>query len=48
MKRKGNLSPHLKGNIPSGGHVGFKDGHAEWRKFPGMTPRTTSGAVFWW
>jgi prepilin-type N-terminal cleavage/methylation domain-containing protein len=42
------LSPHLKGSIPAGGHVGFKDGHAEWRKFQAMVPRTVSGATFWW
>lgn len=42
------LSPHLKGNVPTGGNLGFKDGHVEWRKFEFMTPRTTSGPVFWW
>jgi prepilin-type N-terminal cleavage/methylation domain-containing protein len=43
------LSAHLgRGGIPSGGHIGYKDGHADWRKFQNMTPRTTSGAVFWW
>jgi prepilin-type N-terminal cleavage/methylation domain-containing protein len=41
-------SPHLKNGLPTGGDIGYKDGHAEWRKFNVMTPRTTSGAVFWW
>jgi len=43
------LSAHLNGGkIPSGGHVGFKDGHVEWRKFKDMVPRTKAGKVFWW
>ena len=42
------LSAHLKGNLPSGGHMLYKDGHADWRKFISMQPRTTGGAVFWW
>lgn len=42
------LSPHLEKSVPSGGHLGFKDGHAEWRKFNTMRPRTRSGTVFWW
>ena len=42
------LSPHLKGGIPQGGMVGYKDGHVSWRKFKDMIPRTTSGSVFWW
>jgi prepilin-type N-terminal cleavage/methylation domain-containing protein len=43
------LSAHLEGrNVPAGGHLGFKDGHVEWRKFPLMVPRTDTGAVFWW
>lgn len=42
-------SPHLNGNVPAGGNLGFKDGHVEWRDFTFMTPRTTSGApYFWW
>ena len=46
-------SPHIsKGNMPSGGSVGYKDGHVEWHKFNDtqkpMTPRTIGGAVFWW
>ena len=43
-----NTSAHLKGAIPSGGDVGYKDGHAEWRKFNAMIPRTVSGKVYWW
>jgi prepilin-type N-terminal cleavage/methylation domain-containing protein len=42
------LSPHLNRAIPAGGHIGYKDGHAEWKKFNFMNPRTTSGTVFWW
>ena len=42
------ISPHLKGLIPAGGNLGYKDGHAAWRKFDVMTPRTVSGATFWW
>ena len=42
------LSAHLQGPIPVGGNAGFKDGHVQWRKFRGMTPRTVSGTVFWW
>lgn len=42
------VSAHLKGKIPSGGNVGFKDGHAQWRKFETMVPRTAAGTVFWW
>ena len=42
------VSPHLKGNVPAGGNLGFKDGHVDWRKFELMTPRTTSTPAFWW
>jgi len=42
------LSAHLTGAIPAGGTVGFKDAHAEWRKFNVMTPRTDYGPYFWW
>jgi prepilin-type N-terminal cleavage/methylation domain-containing protein len=42
------LSAHLKGPIPVGANTGYKDGHAEWRKFVGFIPRTVSGQVFWW
>ena len=43
------ISPHLKGALPVGGNIGYKDGHADWRKFNVMTPRTITGsAVFWW
>jgi len=47
---KQHVSPHLQGNIPVGGNLGFKDGHVAWRKFELMTPRTTStsGRYFWW
>jgi len=42
------VSAHLKGAVPDGGHVGYKDAHVEWRKFKLMMPRTVSGKVFWW
>ena len=45
---KQHVSPHLKGNVPAGGNLGFKDGHVAWRKFELMAPRTTSGTYFWW
>jgi competence protein ComGC len=48
---KAHVSPHLNGNIPAGGNVGFKDGHVAWRKFELMAPRTTginSAPYFWW
>ena len=43
-----NVSAHLKGVLPMGGHVGYKDGHAEWRKFKVMSPRTDNFPYFWW
>lgn len=42
------VSPHLKGNVPAGGNLGFKDGHVEWRDFELMTPRTSGAPYFWW
>jgi prepilin-type N-terminal cleavage/methylation domain-containing protein len=42
------VSPHLKGMVPIGGNLGFKDGHVDWRKFELMTPRSVSGQTFWW
>lgn len=45
------LSPHLKKNLPDGGHIAFKDGHVQWRKFQFMSQRAepTSGSRgFWW
>jgi prepilin-type N-terminal cleavage/methylation domain-containing protein len=41
-------SPHIVGALPTGGDVGYKDGHAEWRKFQIMIPRSASGTTFWW
>jgi prepilin-type N-terminal cleavage/methylation domain-containing protein len=43
-------SPHMstKGGKPAGSNVGFKDGHAMWRKFADMKIRTKSGQNFWW
>jgi prepilin-type N-terminal cleavage/methylation domain-containing protein len=42
------VSPHLKGIVPMGGNLGFKDGHVDWRDFKLMTPRTADAAYFWW
>jgi prepilin-type N-terminal cleavage/methylation domain-containing protein len=43
------VSPHLKGVIPMGGNVGFKDGHVDWRSFQMMVPRTGNNTpYFWW
>jgi prepilin-type N-terminal cleavage/methylation domain-containing protein len=42
------VSPHLKGTVPMGGNLGFKDGHADWRDFKLMTPRNPGGPYFWW
>ncbi|MGA2853036.1 MAG: prepilin-type N-terminal cleavage/methylation domain-containing protein [Verrucomicrobiota bacterium] len=42
------VSPHLKGNVPAGGNVGFKDGHVDWRDFKLMTPRNPGAPCFWW
>jgi prepilin-type N-terminal cleavage/methylation domain-containing protein len=45
---KPHISPHLKGKYPDGGHLGFKDGHAAWRRFDDMNQRARSGRGFWW
>lgn len=43
------ISPHLKGNLPAGGNLAFKDGHVAWRKFPEMSVRATGQSRgFWW
>ena len=42
------VSPHLKGVVPMGGNLGFKDGHVDWRDFKFMTPRNPGGPYFWW
>ena len=42
------LSPHLNGVFPSGGNVGFKDGHVDWRKFDDMLQQAAKGQSFWW
>src|SRR6266568_3361024 len=39
-------SPHLNGRLPAGGNLIFLDTHAEWRKFPLMTVRTTGDPAF--
>ena len=43
------LAPHLKGTLPDGGHIAFKDGHVAWRKFKDMEQRASgSSRGFWW
>ena len=43
------VSPHLKGTVPMGGNLGFKDGHVDWRSFQMMVPRTGNNMpYFWW
>ncbi|MGC3961178.1 MAG: DUF1559 domain-containing protein [Verrucomicrobiota bacterium] len=43
------LSPHLKGTLPDGGHIAFKDGHVQWRKFANMSQRASNNSPgFWW
>jgi prepilin-type N-terminal cleavage/methylation domain-containing protein len=48
-------SPHLKGNIPAGGNLGYLDCHVAWKKFRLMVQRTNPGTgtgggdpAFWW
>jgi prepilin-type N-terminal cleavage/methylation domain-containing protein len=43
-----NVSAHLNGTLPSGGNVGFKDGHVIWRKFGDMNPVSSGAPDFWW
>src|ERR1051325_80468 len=45
---RNHTSPHLDGNLPDGVNLAMLDGHVEWRKFPDMRIRTTSGPYFWW
>jgi hypothetical protein len=54
------VSAHLKGSLPRGANIAYKDGHAQWKKFASpptaATPpsddytmvRTISGPWFWW
>ncbi|HLP76152.1 MAG TPA: type II secretion system protein [Candidatus Paceibacterota bacterium] len=45
------LSPHLKGSLPAGGNLAFKDGHVDWRDFSKMSQRvitSSSSRGFWW
>jgi type II secretory pathway pseudopilin PulG len=42
------LSPHLKGSLPAGGNLAFKDGHVAWRRFAEMQQRAVSQRGFWW
>ena len=48
-------SPHLQGGFPSGGNIGYLDGHAHWQKFDFMLPRSDpnggsngTSPTFWW
>ena len=46
-------SPHLKNNLPQGGHTAFKDGHVVWHKFfDSQNPMTVrsdiTSSYFWW
>ena len=42
------ITPHLKGSLPAGGHIAFKDGHVQWRNFKEMSQRASAGRGFWW
>lgn len=45
------VSAHLRGSMPQGGNIGFKDGHVTWWKFDRMVPRaggTSGDPYFWW
>ena len=42
------ISPHLKGKLPEGGNIAFKDTHVQWRKFRDMSQRASAGRGFWW
>ncbi len=44
------LSAHLRGAVPYGAHLGYKDGHVQWRKFTAdVVPRTGNNTpYFWW
>jgi prepilin-type N-terminal cleavage/methylation domain-containing protein len=44
---KPHLTAHLKKGTPEGGNIGFKDGHAAWRKFEEMDQRAASSPGFW-
>lgn len=46
---KPHSSPHLEKNLPAGCNIAMLDGHAEWRKFALILPRTGGGTPpFWW
>ncbi len=44
---KPHVSPHLKNGLPQGCTVGFKDGHAQWRKLQDMQQRAATATGFW-
>ena len=52
---KPHTSPHLKGQYPAGGNIGYKDGHVAWRKFDDMQQWAFKAPLsrgdppsFWW
>ena len=46
---KHHVSAHLVKNQPEGGNLGFKDGHAAWRKFRDMDDMSAGTSWgFWW
>ena len=44
---KPHVCPHLNKGIPEGCTIGFKDGHAQWRKFQDMQQRAYTATGFW-
>jgi len=44
---KPHLSPHMGKSVPEGCSVGFKDGHAQWRKFQDIQQRAYTQTGFW-
>ena len=46
---KAHVSAHLKGRLPTGTNIGYKDGHVSWRKFSDERfSSRSSGPVFWY
>lgn len=46
-KNKVQIAGHA-GMAPSGGNIGYADGHAEWEEFNDMKRRVNTGTRFWW
>jgi prepilin-type N-terminal cleavage/methylation domain-containing protein len=47
------ISPHLKGVLPAGGNILFKDSHVAWRNFPDMSQWSMQASPsptpsYWW